>query len=61
MNCCVPPAAMEGDAGDTAMDCSIAEELTVRVAAPLVILPAALLTTTSNFAPLSALVVAGVV
>jgi len=52
---------MEGDAGDTAMDCSIAEELTVRVAAPLVILPAAWLTTTSNFAPLSALVVAGVV
>jgi hypothetical protein len=52
---------MEGDAGDTAMDCSVVEELTVRVAAPLVILPAALLTTTSNFAPLSALVVAGVV
>ena len=53
---------MEGDAGDTAMDCSVAEEeLTVRVAAPLVILPAVLLTTTSNFAPLSALVVAGVV
>jgi hypothetical protein len=61
VNCCVEPAVIEGDAGVTAMDCSVVEELTVRVAAPLVILPAALLTTTSNFAPLSALVVAGVV
>jgi len=43
---------MEGDAGDTAIDCSVAEELIVRVPR-LVIVPAALLTTTSNFAPLS--------
>jgi hypothetical protein len=62
VNCCVVLAAMEGDAGVTAMDRSVtATDVTVRVAAPLVMLPAALLTTTSNFAPLSPLVVAGVV
>jgi hypothetical protein len=36
-------------------------EFTVRVAAPLLTLPAELLTTTANLAPLSVLVVAGVV
>jgi len=61
VNCCVAPAAMEGVAGVTAIDCNVAAELTVSVAAPLVILPSELVTTTSNFAPLSPLVVAGVV
>jgi hypothetical protein len=61
VNCCVAPAAMEGVAGVTAIDCSVAAALTVSVAALLVILPAELLTTTSNFAPLSPLIVAGVV
>ncbi len=40
---------------------TVAAAFTVNVAAPLVTLPALLLTTTANFAPLSALVVAGVV
>jgi hypothetical protein len=57
----VLPAEIEGVAEVTAIDCSIAAELTVSVAALLVMLPAALLTAASNFAPLSALVVAGVV
>jgi hypothetical protein len=61
VNCCVAPAAMEGVAGVTAIDCSVAAGPTVSVAAPLVILPTEFVTTTSNFAPLSALVVAGVV
>jgi hypothetical protein len=61
VNCCVAPEAIEGVAGVTAIDCSAAAGLTVSVAALLVMLPSALLTTTSNFAPLSPLVAAGVV
>src|ERR1700740_338054 len=62
VNCCVLPATIEGDAGVTAMDCSVTPAaFTVSIAVPLVVLPAELLTTTSSFAPLSALVVAGVV
>jgi hypothetical protein len=61
VNCCVFPATMEGEAGVTAIDVSVAPAaVTVRTAALLVMLPSALLTTTSNFAPLSPLVVAGV-
>jgi hypothetical protein len=61
VNCCVPWAAIEGEAGVTAIECSVAAGFTVSVAALLVMLPAALLTTASNFALLSTLVVAGVV
>jgi hypothetical protein len=62
VNCCVFPATIEGDAGVTATDFSVTPAaVTVSIAVLLVILPAELLTTTSNFAPLSLLVVAGVV
>jgi hypothetical protein len=61
VNCCVAPATTEGEAGVATMDCSVAAAFTVSVAALLVMLPAELLTTASNFAPLSPLVVAGVV
>jgi hypothetical protein len=62
VNCCVLPATIEGDAGVTAMDFSVTPAwFIVNIAVPLALLPAELLTTTSNFAPLSALVVAGVV
>jgi hypothetical protein len=62
VNCWVFPATIEGEAGVTAIDCNVTPvAVTVRVAALLVMLPAELVTTTSNFAPLSPLVVAGVV
>src|SRR5260370_6466913 len=62
VNCTVFPIPTLGAAGVTAMDCSVAVvPVTVSIAALLVILPTELLTTTSNFAPLSPLVVAGVV
>ena len=62
VNCCVLPATMEGDAGVTAIERSVTPAgVTVRLTALLVMLPAVLLTTASNFAPLSVLVVAGVV
>jgi hypothetical protein len=62
VNCCVLPATIDGEAGVTAMDFSVTPAaFTVSFARPLVMLPAELLTTTSNIAPLSALVVADVV
>jgi hypothetical protein len=51
-------APLAGDEMDTVGG---ADAFTVRVAAPLVALPAELLTTTLNWAPLSELVVADVV
>ena len=57
----VLPTPTLGDKGVTAIDCRVAAGSTVSVAALLVILPIALLTKTSNFAPLSPLTVAGVV
>jgi hypothetical protein len=61
VNCTVFPMPTLGDAGVTAMDCNVTAALTVSVAALLVMLPTELVTTTSYFAPLSPLVVAGVV
>jgi len=47
-------------AGCVVIEGTTGAEFTVSVAAPLVMLPAVLLTTTVNCAPLSELVVAGV-
>jgi hypothetical protein len=60
VNCCVAPLVIEGFAGVTAIDTSVAG-VTVSVAARLVTAPTALLTTTANVDPLSDVVVAGVV
>ena len=58
-NCCVRPLAIDGFAGVTAIDTSVAA-VTVSVAVLLVVLPATLVTVTSNAVPLSVLVIAGV-
>jgi hypothetical protein len=60
VNCCVPPLVIEGFAGVTAIDTSVAA-FTVSVTAALVTVPAAFVTTTRNVAPLSDVVVTGVV
>jgi hypothetical protein len=60
VNCCVAPLVIEGFAGVTAIDTSVAG-VTVSVAAALVTVPAVLLTTTANVAPLPDVAVAGVV
>jgi hypothetical protein len=60
VNCCVAPLVIEGFAGVTAIDTSVAG-FTVSAAPLLVTVPAVLLTTTRNVDPLSEAVVAGVV
>ncbi len=61
VNAAVCPAVTVWLAGCVVIEGATAAALTVRVAALLVMLPALLLTTTVNCAPLSELVVAGVV
>src|SRR5260221_551025 len=61
VNVAVCPAVTVWLAGCVVIDGATAAALTVSVAALLVTLPAELLTTTVNCAPLSELVVAGVV
>jgi hypothetical protein len=61
LNEAVWPAVTVWLAGWAVIEGATGAALTVRVAALLVTLPAALLTTTVNCAPLSELVVAGVV
>ena len=56
----VCPAVTVSLAGCVVIDGADADALTVKVAAPLVVLPTELLTNTVNRAPLSELVVAGV-
>jgi hypothetical protein len=60
VNCCVAPLVIEGIAGVTAIDTSVAG-FTVSVAALLGTVPAVFVTTTWNVAPLSDVVVTGVV
>ena len=55
------PAVTVRLVGCVVIDGAMGVAVTVRMAAPLVTVPAELLTTTVNCAPLSALVVAGVV
>jgi hypothetical protein len=59
VNCCVAPLVIEGFPGVTAIDTSVAG-FTVSVTVLLVMLPAVLLTTTSNVDPLSAVFAAPV-
>jgi hypothetical protein len=61
VNVAVSPAVTVWLAGCVVIEGITAAALTVRVAALLVMLPVLLLTTTVNCAPLSELVVAGVV
>src|SRR6202007_1720720 len=60
VNCCVAPLVIEGFAGVTAIDTSVAG-FTVSVAAALITVPAVFVTTTRNVVPLSDVVVTGVV
>jgi hypothetical protein len=60
LNCCVAPLGIEGFAGVTAIDTSVAG-VTASVTVLLVTLPAVLLTTTSNVDPLSAVFATAIV